>query len=380
MGLHLRSLLLLLFAALAAPSAWAGPRVTRETPKVAEASASTERKLAVPEVGKAAIAGGIDAIGDAAGLDLGNSKVIDAEGRAEIGLKTRVEAANGGFVEVELVRGEIAGKTHAGTVKNGVAAAASGSVDATIAAVKADTGRVVAGDPKRAFVDGQASGEAELRGKAQANASAKATTHAIEASAGGTAFIGARAGGKVDGKATLCGVSVVGKGDGELSVGAGASASAQFAIDWTNLKFRAGANAAATLGVGGGAGGNVEISLENLKKDPRAAGSCALQTVESVAGRKAAHQVAKTAKQAAAVGEQVAQQATAVREQVEEQVADVGEQVAKQAQFAVENLKQMVRSLPGIGGSNVSRGAKTAAVGTASRTFVPPAAGAGMKR
>lgn len=381
-------LVTLLATAPAAP-AWAGgTRVTRERPKIAETAKSVEQTLGVPAVGKSAISAGIDKVGEAVGIEFQDRNVLEGEGKAEGGFKTRVEAANGGFLEVELVRGEIAAKGSAGTVKNGVQASAAANVEGTIAAVKGDTGRVVAGDPELIHVDGKAAGEAEVRGKAQAAAQAKATTHAIEASASGSAFVGARAAGKVDGKATLCGVSIVGKGDGELSVGAGATASATFAIDWTNLKFRVGANAAAAVGVGGGLGGDVEISLEKLKKDPAKAGECAIDAVEKVAGADAARAVEATAKEVIATGEKVAAEAKVVVENVAAETKVVAENVtasasvavenvASSAAVAVENVRGAVQlALPGLGGSNAARDAETTPAGTTRGGIVAPAGGA----
>ena len=59
-----------------------------------------------------------------------------------------------------------------------------------------------------------------------------------------------------------------------MSAGAGAGAVGFFKVDWVKGSVKFGGNADATLGLGAGAGGTVEVSIEQILKDPRMAGLC----------------------------------------------------------------------------------------------------------
>lgn len=119
-------------------------------------------------------------------------------------------------------------------------------------------------------------GDAEASIGAQGLAETKVglTGGALYGGLRGDALLGARTSGQISASPTLCGAKIIATGKGQLSLGIGATINAGFRVDWATWSAKIGGKIAGTYGVGAGGGGEVEINLEKIMNDPRAAGRC----------------------------------------------------------------------------------------------------------
>lgn len=88
------------------------------------------------------------------------------------------------------------------------------------------------------------------------------------------ASLGVKAEGQITASPTLCGAQLDVTGRGQASLGIGAEGTLKLRADLAKMKFKVGGKLAATFGVGLGAGGDIEINLEKVMKDRRAALDC----------------------------------------------------------------------------------------------------------
>ena len=129
-------------------------------------------------------------------------------------------------------------------------------------------------------IRGGASGQAYIGAEGELSGSAQITTDGVQANGKAGAFIGGKAEGEITGGFTICGISIEAKGTGEASYGIGAEAEGYFKVNWATMTVKIGGKAALTFGGGAGVGGEVEISLAELMKDPAAAAMCAWDKIK----------------------------------------------------------------------------------------------------
>lgn len=195
-----------------------------------------------------------------------------ADGLNGYGFKNGRRQTEGAYgkAHVDVLRGEASANAEIG-LRSGKAAAEAKFV---VAEVGAETNASF-GDP-----NGLNNATAEASIKASVGAEAKADLGYVvdgkgaAGNGGFSAHVGGRMEGEIKGAATICGVQVGSSTKGFVSYGAGIEARGHFAFDWTEMKFKMGGHASATLGLGAGLGTNVEISLKKVLEDPRAAGHC----------------------------------------------------------------------------------------------------------
>lgn len=151
----------------------------------------------------------------------------------------------------------------------------SADFKATLVALNAG-GEVAWNEDPDALNNFQARGDAEASIGAQGLMETKAglTGGALFGNIQGDALLGARASGQITASPTLCGAKLIGTAKGQASLGIGGTLNAGFHFDWARKSAKIGGKIAGTYGVGLGAGGEVEINLEKVMKDPRLAGRC----------------------------------------------------------------------------------------------------------
>lgn len=194
----------------------------------------------------------------------------------------RAVVARGEHGEVAVEAGRLWGRVLAGA-----GASPSGAVGrvhfdsaATVAGVFAGTKVYGAGDVGAgtwvnasgfgvAFVGGEANGD--LIGRVGRSGAA------LRARAGG--FAGAKAVALGFGTASFCGASTHARGGASVSAGVGGEAALNFRLDWATLSLSVGGDLSATLGLGAGVGGEVEVSLEGIVRDPRGSARCVNEAV-----------------------------------------------------------------------------------------------------
>lgn len=117
-------------------------------------------------------------------------------------------------------------------------------------------------------------------GEANGDVYARVGVKGVAAKARVGAFAGVKTVGMALTGATLCGVSVNGRGAISGQAGVGGDLSGTFRFDWATMTASVGADVSATFGLGAGIGGDVEISIEGVVRDPRGAARCAGDLVE----------------------------------------------------------------------------------------------------
>ncbi len=218
---------------------------------------------------------------DATGLNAGGFK----DGRYNI--LHEAGSPNAGTIpnrlSVDVLRAEGQGTVKVGVIPGGVAAAAQLRGQATLIGLS--------GEYTRSFGDSDSINTAQVSTKGQAFVGAAGELQAVaNVSNRGAlltgragAFVGGRAEGEAGGSVTICGVQIGAKGVGEVSYGLGAAAEGYMVVNWSTMTVKFGGRAAATLGLGAGVGGEVEISLQKVLENPAMAARCALQPLADLA-------------------------------------------------------------------------------------------------
>lgn len=205
--------------------------------------------------------------------DASGATGIDA-GPFRNGRATLVEGSLG-EVHVDALRLDGTGQARAGITKDGVAANVFLDGRATLLGVGAQSRTFGLGDPEAlTSATAQGSADAFVGAEALLDANASVTRHGVQGNVHAGAFVGGKAEADGTGQVSICGVQVNALAHGEASYGLGADAAGYFKVDWSSMSVKVGGRAALTAGVGAGAGGEVEVSLAKLMKDPRAAGRC----------------------------------------------------------------------------------------------------------
>lgn len=216
--------------------------------------------------------------------------LISTQGQGAIGMNAgpfkdgRWTWAEGrhGRIGMDVLRADGSYKGSIGVTKEGLRADAVLQGSAILVGVSGETGRYGLGDPNGLNNAGvQGTGRAFVGADGQAVGSAAISRRGVNAVGNVNAFVGAKAKGEVTGTTTLCGLSVTGTGTGEVSAGAGVGASGTFRVDWATGTVKLGGQADATLGLGGGLGGTVEISAEKIIRNPGAAKDCVVGGVKA---------------------------------------------------------------------------------------------------
>ena len=146
---------------------------------------------------------------------------------------------------------------------------------ATLVAVNAGVGGGWSDDPDALNdLQGRVDFDASIGAQGVVETKVGLTGKALVATAGGEALLGARTSGQITGAPTLCGAKVVATARGQVSLGIGGAASLGLRVDWAKWSVKGGGKLAGTYGVGLGGGTEIEISLEKIVNDPRAAGRC----------------------------------------------------------------------------------------------------------
>lgn len=187
-----------------------------------------------------------------------------------------------GRIGMDVLRADGTGRVAIGATREGVKLDAVAQGTATLLGISGETGSYGFGKPddlSRANVQGQ--GRAFVGADGQGTLSAHLTKSGVHAVAGAQVFAGAKAKGEITGTIAICGLAVTGTGQGEVSAGAGAGAVGFFKVDWAKGTVKIGGQADATVGLGGGLGGTIEVSLEQIIRNPNGAGDCVRNGIKS---------------------------------------------------------------------------------------------------
>ena len=186
-----------------------------------------------------------------------------------------------GRIGMDVLRADGSASAKAGITKEGVRGDFVAQGQATLVGISGETARFGVGDPNGLNQAGvQADGRAFVGADGQAVTSVAVGKGGVKAVGNINAFVGAKAKTQIVGSASLCGLQVTGTGTGEASAGLGAGASGVFQVDWATGKIKVGGQADLTVGLGAGAGGQVEISVEKIIRDPKAAGKCVVDGIK----------------------------------------------------------------------------------------------------
>lgn len=198
----------------------------------------------------------------------------------------RATLAKGDLGEINVDAFRLQGDAQAkfGATRDGVAANVYLKGQATLIGVNAQSRTFGFGDPD-ALTSATASGagQAYIGAEAELDATLGVSKTGVQGNVHAGAFAGGKVEGDLTGQISICGVQINLAGHGEASYGLGAEADGYFKVDWSTMTVKVGGKAALTFGGGAGAGGEVEISLAKLLKDPRAAGRCALEGLTKAA-------------------------------------------------------------------------------------------------
>lgn len=181
-----------------------------------------------------------------------------------------------GEVAVEVGRVWTRGHVGAGIEGKNVAGRAHFDLAAQGASIFLGAATHGAGDPRKmTWVNAGGFATAFAGGEANGDVYGRIGTKGAGVKARAGAFIGAKAVAVGLGGVTVCGVSVHTRGGVSAQYGVGGELAGTFHLDWATMTVAIGADASATLGLGAGLGGGIEISLENVLRDPRGAARCA---------------------------------------------------------------------------------------------------------
>lgn len=205
------------------------------------------------------------------------------EGAFVNGRATLVEGEYG-RIDVNALRLDGQWSAKGGISREGVTGSFYAKGQATLFGITGETKTFALGDPNgltNATV--MAKGQAYVGAEAELDANVLINREGVSGNVSAGAFAGGKAEGDIVGGFSICGVSLGATGHGEVSYGIGAEAQGYFKVNWATMTVKIGGKAALTFGGGAGAGGEVEISLSKLMKDPRAAAMCALDGLKKAA-------------------------------------------------------------------------------------------------
>lgn len=218
--------------------------------------------------------------------------LVDEERSAVAGIAAgpfregRVTLARGEHGEVDLDAGRLwaRGAAGAGIGPSGLLGRAHADGSATLVGLFAGTKVYGLGDPRGPlYANGGGFAVAFVGAEANADLQVRAGHRGAAARARVGGFAGAKALSVALGSTTFCGVALNARGGASVSAGIGGEAGGHARFDWATMTASIGADASATLGLGAGLGGEVEISLEGALRDPRKAAGCVAEAANAVA-------------------------------------------------------------------------------------------------
>ena len=184
-----------------------------------------------------------------------------------------------GRLSVDVLRAEGEGGAQVVALENGYGANAELKGQLTLVGINGEVGKKWGDDMNNVNVG--AKGQAYVGANGELGGSGEITTDGVTARGKAGVFAGGKAEGEISGGFTICGVNIGAKGTGEVSYGIGAEAEGYFKVNWSTMTVKIGGKAAATFGGGAGAGGEVEVSLAELMKNPNAAANCAFEKLKA---------------------------------------------------------------------------------------------------
>lgn len=200
--------------------------------------------------------------------------LVDSQGEASVALFEWETKGKYGSASVTAGGASASYDVSAGVTKNGVQAHVSVGAKVTVFEAEVKTQRIAGV---------QASGRAFVGSEVNAGASTEVSLSRVRATGNVSAFHGAKVSGTISQEISLCGVSVTTTHTVDASVGAGVDAKAYFSFDLATGTVKAGGKVAGTVGAGAGYGQEIEISAEDLLKNPKGLLTCGIQEAPKVA-------------------------------------------------------------------------------------------------